>query len=93
MYGGFATRWAVAETRTDAEGRYRFDRVEGSRILDEEADRWDFCVGVSVGSIREGNPPEHLPWKDVVVRDEPGFVKRLDFRFDPSSVPPELRDE
>ncbi len=90
-HGGFATRWPLASTRTDAEGRYRFEGVEGSRILDEERDVWDLYVGVCVGSVSSGNPAAFLPWKDVRVPQDPGTVVRLDFVFDPESVPAERR--
>ncbi len=91
LHGGFATRWRVAGATTDAAGRYRVEGIESSRIYDEQRQAWDHYVGVCVGSVSSGNPAEFLPWKDVTVPDEVGAVVRLDFVFDPESVPLERR--
>lgn len=82
LYAGFATRFRVASTKTDAHGRFRFDDVRGSQILDEDSGRWDWYVGVCAGSVESGNPAAQLPWKDVRVPAQPGAVERVDFVFD-----------
>lgn len=92
QHGGFATRFRGSSTRTDQRGRYRFDEVEGSWIQGEDGVSTEHHVGVSVGSVRNVNPPEVLPWRDVRVPARPGQVTRLDFVFDPESVPERFRD-
>ena len=90
LYGGFATRWGTATTSTDADGRYRFVDPQGARVRVQG--RWDQYVGVCVGSVRNINPPEVLPWQDVTVPSLPGTVVELDFVFDPESVPEQYRN-
>ena len=89
-HGGFATRFPGTSVRTDADGRYRIHPVEGSLIFREDGTP-DLYVGVCVGSVRNANSAEHLPWQDVRVPQAPGTVVVLDFVFDPESVPPAVR--
>ena len=92
-HAGFATRFSLASVRTDAQGRYRFDPVSGSPVSSGDGPMDSLCVGVCVGSVSEVNPPEFLPWEDIRVKALPGVVARLDFTFDPASVPEEVRGE
>ena len=80
-------RWFSRRKRAEPS----FDPVEGSYIEGQDEQRWDLYVGVSVGSVRSGNPAEHLPWQDIQVANAPGVVEQLDFVYDPGSVPQELR--
>jgi len=89
-HGGFATRFPGAPVRTDAQGHFRIHPVNGS-LIGNDVGEWELYVGVCVGSIRNGNPAEFLPWKDVRVPQAAGAVVVLDFVFDPASVPAEVR--
>lgn len=91
-HGGFATRFPGTPVRTDARGHYRIHPVTGSPIAND-AGGHDLYVGVCVGSIRNANPAEFLPWKDVRVPQTPGAVLELDFTFDREAIPAELRDD
>ncbi len=92
-HAGFATRFPLAAARTDAQGRYRFDPVSGSPVNSGDGPIGPLYVGVCVGSVSGANPPEFLPWEDIRVKALPGVVARLDFTFDPESVPEEVRGE
>ena len=91
-HGGLATRWVLQTTRTDAEGRFRFDPVQGQPLGTTFGEAPQLMIGLCVGSVRNANPPEYLPWRDLTVTNRPGIVERADFSFDPDSVPLEHRD-
>lgn len=66
LYGGFATRWGVGSTMTDADGRYAFDSLEGRGMsINNGRDTYvGVCVGEGLGNL---NPAAYLPWTDVTI--------------------------
>ncbi len=92
VHTGFATRFRIGSTSTDAQGNYRFEL--DPKLSSSTSDRGtpEIYLGVCVGSVRNVNPPQVLPWRDLKVENAPGSVARLDFEFDPESVPEQYRD-
>lgn len=83
LYGGYATRWKIAESRTDDDGRYRFEAVRSTMIKDEKEDRWDQYVGLQI------EHPTHVEsdgrsWRDVRIPGIPGHVETLDLQLTPA---------
>ncbi|MCP5022742.1 MAG: carboxypeptidase regulatory-like domain-containing protein [bacterium] len=92
-HSGLATRFPSDSTHTDAEGRFRIEKINCTQQRDEDG-IWRAFVGICVGSVRSDlNPPEFLPWKDVHVEMSPGNVVHVDFVFDPMAIAPEHRAE
>lgn len=91
-HGGYATRFRLQSTSTDSEGRFRFAPIQGSPLGTPFDNPPELMVGVSVGSVRNANPPEFLPWRDLRIPNRPGIVERADFTYDESTIPPEHRD-
>jgi hypothetical protein len=92
-HGGFATRFPGASTRTDSLGRYRFDPpLSGSMVEGDDGEMSALYISVCVGSVSGVNPPVYLPWTDIRVLNAAHVVERLDFTFDPESVPIDVRD-
>ncbi len=80
LYAGFATRWKIAETTSDANGRYRFDVVQSSLVKDSKADRWDHFVGIRV------EHPTHVEadgksWRDLTIPGIAGHEATLDLKL------------
>jgi beta-lactamase regulating signal transducer with metallopeptidase domain len=75
LYGGFATRWRIAETATDAAGKYRFENVSSS-IMGRGADAKHY-VGVQVEHARLV-PADGKSWRDLAIPVKPGTVETLD---------------
>jgi hypothetical protein len=92
-HGGIATRFPGKPTYTDEHGRYRLAPVRGRMKRTRPGEEPTTFVGVCVGSVRGVNPPTVLPWKDITLVNRPGTVARLDFVFDPESVPLEYRTD
>jgi protocatechuate 3,4-dioxygenase beta subunit len=83
LYGGMATRWKIAEAKTGAKGRYRFDSVRSTLVKDSEFGRWDQYVGVRV------EHPTHVEadgrsWRDLRIPGIAGHVETLDLKLTPS---------
>ena len=75
-----ATRWKIAEAESDADGRYRFDGVQSSMIMDEKANRWDQYVGIRV------EHPTHVEadgrsWRDITIPGVADHVETLDLKL------------
>lgn len=70
IYGGYATRWQIGATTTDADGTFRFaQQVEGASRIGE-GEQLAFYVGVCAGRQQGShNPPSYLPWTDVRFAD------------------------
>ena len=67
LYGGLATRWEVASVQTDAKGEYVFDPCRhGAMILDEENQRWDYFIGMTI-SCKGFKSTDGKEWWDVRV--------------------------
>jgi protocatechuate 3,4-dioxygenase beta subunit len=80
LYGGFATRWKIAETETDSDGHYRFESIQTTMIKDQQANRWDQYVGVRF------EHPTHVEadgqsWRDIRIPGIAGHVETLDLKF------------
>ena len=80
LYGGFATRWKIADAETGADGRYRFDSVQFSMVKEEKANRWDQYVGVRV-EHRTNVEADGRSWRDIQIPGIPGHVETLDLKF------------
>lgn len=92
-HGGFATRFPGTPVQTDELGRYRFDPpLSGSMMQGDDGEMSILYIGVCVGSVSGVNPAAYLPWADIRVKNAAHVVERLDFTFDPESVPLEVRD-
>lgn len=86
LFAGFATRWRVAETRTDAQGRYEFNPMRyGSRIRNEASDRWDYYVGIQIEHATRVSADGHS-WWDLTVSSSPGAVTRFDLTLIPGGT-------
>ncbi len=92
VHTGFATRFPIGTTKTDAEGKYRFELDPTLSSSTSDSGSPVVYLGVYVGSVRNVNPPEVVPWKDIQAENAPGTLTRLDFEFDPESVPMQYRD-
>jgi protocatechuate 3,4-dioxygenase beta subunit len=82
LYGGLFTRWKIAESETDAEGRYRFETVQSAMIKDEKENRGDQYVGIRF------EHPTHVEsdgqsWRDIRIPGVPGHMETLDLQFTP----------
>lgn len=80
LYSGFATRWKNAEAETDAEGRYRFDKIQSSMIQNAKKDSWDYNVGVRI------EHPTHIEadgrsWREIRLPASPDHVETLDLKL------------
>ena len=80
LYGGMATRWKIAEAESDADGRYRFESIQSSMIMDEKKHRWDQSVGVRV------EHPTHVEadgrsWRDIRIPGVADHVETLDLKL------------
>ncbi len=79
-YGGFATRWHIGQTITDADGRYQLCGLQGaSRIKNDGDEEWQLYIGVCVGDSGGQNPAAVLPWKDVQLPNKPDAMLELNF--------------
>ncbi len=86
LFAGFATRWRVAETRTDARGRYEFNPMNyGSLIRDESSGRWDYFVGIQIEHATWVSA-DGRSWWDLTVSSAPGAVTRFDLTLIPGGA-------
>lgn len=86
LFAGFATRWRVAETRTDAQGRYEFNPMSyGSLIRDEPSGRWDYFVGIQIEHATRVSA-DGRSWWDLTVSSAPGAVTRFDLTLIPGGA-------
>ncbi|HUU17623.1 MAG TPA: carboxypeptidase-like regulatory domain-containing protein [Sedimentisphaerales bacterium] len=79
LYGGLDTRWKVASSQTDAKGEYVFDPCRyGAMILDEENQRWDYFIGMTVSrpGFKSANGKS---WWDVRVPQIDRHMIKKDF--------------
>lgn len=86
LFAGFATRWRVAETRTDAQGHYEFNPMcYGSMIRKEASDRWDYYVGIQIEHATRVSV-DGRSWWDLTVSSASGAVTRFDLTLIPAGT-------
>ncbi len=79
LYSGLATRWESMRTKTDANGRYRFDPVQtGSLTQVDKSKNWSYYIGVRLEHPTYTSA-DGLSWWDIAVPTEPGTVATRDW--------------
>ncbi len=90
LYAGLATGWKAASSQTNAKGEYVFDPCRhGALILDEENQRWDYFISMTVlhpGLKSAGGKS----WWDVHVPQIDRHVIKKDFIMVPEKKEHEL---
>ncbi|MCA9244043.1 MAG: carboxypeptidase regulatory-like domain-containing protein, partial [Phycisphaerales bacterium] len=85
LYGGFATRWKVAEATTGPDGRYRFAPVQAGSMTQDERGGWDYYVGIQL-EHPELVSTDRCNWWDVQIpADKTGYLRR-DFHMIPGGT-------
>ena len=81
LFGGFATRWEVGQTKTGPDGTFRFDPFEGAGSTIERDATWMHYVGITLDHATHASIDANN-WWDIVV-PKTGTTRR-DFTFAPA---------